>query len=159
MASPSIQNNLLKELSETARKTARNQIKTTAELRGDPISLNFRLADAFLHIGREAIANALGHGDPSILKIMLSYQDGSVELVVEDNGSGFKYSQEKEGFGILGMQKRARSVGSELRIQSTPGQGTQIRVQASLQEIKLRSRIAAALKRKIRSLSPIQKAG
>jgi signal transduction histidine kinase len=155
VASPSIQKNLLKELSETARKTARNKIKTTAELRGDPISLNLRLADAFLHIGREAIANALSHGDPSILKIMLSYEDGSVELVVEDNGSGFEYSQEKEGFGILGMQKRARSVGSELHVRSIPGQGTQVRVKASLQTIGLRNRVAAALKRRVRSISPL----
>ncbi|MGA8731171.1 MAG: ATP-binding protein [Terracidiphilus sp.] len=145
--SPTIQNNLLRELAETTRKTAGNKIKTTAELRGSPIPLDLRLADALLHIGREAIANALSHGDPTVLKIMLSYTDDSVELAVEDNGSGFEFLQETAGFGILGMQKRAFSVGSTLHIKSTPGQGTHVRVRAKLQNTRFRDRFLTMLKR------------
>lgn len=148
-ASPSIQNDLLGELAKTARKTAGNQIEIVADLHGNPVPLNLRLADALLHIGREAIANALGHGDPTILRITLNYEVGSIELEVKDNGSGFEYSQEKEGFGILGMQKRARGVGSVLHICSTPGYGTQVRVKASLENIRLRDRIIEAVKHKI----------
>lgn len=153
--SPSIQNNLLGKLAETAHKTARDQLKITAELRGDSAPLNLRLADAFLHIGREAIANALGHGDPTVLKITLSFQDGSVELAVEDNGSGFEHSREKEGFGILGMQKHAHSVGSVLQIFSAPGQGTQVRVKAGMQNSGLRDRIASFIKRRNDNVSAL----
>lgn len=152
-ASPSIQNNLLKSLTETARKTAHNQVQTLPEIRGNPIPLNLRLVDALLHIGREAIANAIGHGDPTILKIRLTFVDSSVELAVEDNGNGFEYSREREGFGILGMQKRARGVGGILQIRSEPGKGTQVRVKANLQGIRLRDRIAFALRRTVRSAS------
>ena len=150
-ASPSIENNLLGALSETARRTARNQVTTIAELRGDPIPLNLRLADAMLHIGREAIANALSHGDPTVLKIRLSFKDGSVELTIDDNGRGFQNSDEKEGFGILGMQKRARGVGGSLHISSVPGQGTQVRVRANLQSTRLRDRIALTLRQRWRT--------
>ncbi len=146
-ASPTIQNNLLGELAETTRKTAGDKMKTTAQLRGNPIPLDLRLADALLHIGREAIANALSHGDPTVLKITLSYQDDSVELAVEDNGSGFEYLPETAGFGILGMQKRALSVGSTLHINSTPGQGTHVRVKARLQNMRFRNRFLTILKR------------
>lgn len=148
LTSPAIQNHLLEELAETARKTARGKIQTVAELEGNPIPLNLRLADALLHIGREAIVNALTHGDPSLLKIRLRFEDGTVELVVEDNGTGFEYSQEKEGFGILGMQKRARGLGAEFQIQSAPGNGTRVRVKAALQSMRLRDRIAVIFKRK-----------
>ena len=152
-SSPSIQNHLLDELTETARKMARNKIDTVAELHGNPISLNLRLADALLHIGREAIANAVSHGNPTFLKISLSYEEGSVELTVEDNGSGFEYSQKMEGFGILGMQKRARTVGSVLHIRTAPGEGTQVSVRASMQSTRLRDRIVGAFRRRMRRVS------
>ncbi len=103
--------------------------------------MNLRLADALLHIGQEAIANAVGHGDPTILKITLSYESDSVELGIEDNGSGFLYTPRSAGFGILGMQKRARDVASTLDIISVPGEGTQVRVRARLQKMSLRNRI------------------
>jgi signal transduction histidine kinase len=145
-ASPPLQHNLLGILAETARKTAGDRIETIAKHHGNPTPLNLRLSDALLHIGQEAIANALGHGDPTVLKITLSYGDGSVELVVEDNGKGFEHSPETAGFGILGMQKRARNVAGSLSIFSSPGQGTEVRVMASLQEVRLRKRILTIVK-------------
>ncbi len=147
LASPQIQHHLLGILDGMARKAARNKISTIAELHGDPIPLNIRVADALLHIGREAIANALNHGDPTVLKIQLKFERDNVELVVEDNGRGFQYSKEAEGFGILGMQKRARGIGSALRISSTPGQGTQVRVKAAMQDSRLLYRLAPGIKR------------
>ena len=101
----------------------------------------------------EAIANALGHGDPTSLKIRLSYQDGCVELTVEDDGSGFEYSPESRGFGILGMQKRARDIGSRLELLSTPGTGTQVRVQANLHELTLRNRVLTVIKSRLKDPS------
>jgi signal transduction histidine kinase len=68
----------------------------------------------------------------------LSYENGSVELVVEDNGKGFDYRPKTAGFGILGMQKRARDVAGSLEIVSAPESGTQVRVKARLQQKKLR---------------------
>lgn len=140
-ASPAIQHNLLGALADTARKTAGDKIETISELKGNATQLTLRVADALLHIGQQAIANALGHGNPAVLKIALIYGDSSVELIVEDDGKGFEYSPETAGFGILGMQKRARSVGSTLYIFSTPGRGTQVRVKASLQKAGVRNRM------------------
>lgn len=152
-ASPHNQQNILDALEETANKTARDKMKTTAELRGNPTPLNLRVEDALLHIGQEAIANALGHGDPTMLKITLNYQDDSVELTVEDNGSGFTYSPKTAGFGILGMQKRARNVGSTLEIVSAPRAGTQVRVKANLDENMPRNAILTGVKNRFRGLA------
>jgi signal transduction histidine kinase len=147
LASLEIQQDLLGVLAEVARSAARNKIVTIAELEGDPHPLNLRLADALLHIGREAIANALNHGNPTVLKILLKFADNTVELTVEDNGSGFNFSKETEGFGILGMQKRARSIGGVFEIRSTPGNGTQMRVTAALPDSSLWGRLGPALRR------------
>jgi signal transduction histidine kinase len=152
LASPRIQHDLLGVLAEVARKTARDKVGTIAELQGNPIPLNLRLADALLHIGREAIANALNHGNPTLLKILLKFEDDSVELIVEDNGSGFNYSKEAEGFGILGMQKRTRGIGGVMDISCTPGQGTQVRVKATLQDSRLLKRLGPAIGRWLKGL-------
>lgn len=149
-ASPAIENDLPGELTRIARKTAPSDIQVVAEVRGEAAPLNLRIADALLHIGREAIVNALSHGNPTVLRISLSYRDGAVELAIEDNGSGFARETTQEGFGMQGMQKRARGVGSVVEIRSTPGRGTEVRVKASLQSLRLRDRVAAALERKFR---------
>jgi len=148
-ASPLIQTHLSGELADIARKTAPNNIRIATELHGDPIQLNLHVADALFHIGREAIINALNHSNSSVLKILLTYKDGNVELVVEDNGIGFDYARKKDGFGILGMQKRARGVGSELHIRSTPGRGTTVWVKVSLKGFSLRDRAVTVLKRRL----------
>jgi signal transduction histidine kinase len=137
-SSSGIQHKLLEKLAETAHKIAGSGINTITEVHGTPIPLNLRTADALLHIGEEAIANAVSHSDPTELTLTLSYENGSVELVVEDNGTGFDYRQKTAGFGILGMQKRARDVAGSLEIVSAPESGTQVRVKARLQQKKLR---------------------
>jgi signal transduction histidine kinase len=137
-SSPGIQHKLLEKLAETAHKIARSGINTITEVQGTPVPLNLRTADALLHIGEEAIANAVSHSDPTELTLTLSYENGSVELVVEDNGKGFDYRPKTAGFGILGMQKRARDVAGSLEIVSAPESGTQVRVKARLQQKKLR---------------------
>jgi len=82
-----------------------------------------------------------------VLTIALTFEANDVELIVEDNGQGFAYAPERAGFGILGMQKRARDVGGTLQIQSVTGAGTILHVKAGVQEEKLGRRIATLLKR------------
>jgi signal transduction histidine kinase len=138
---PPMQQNLLGSLEELARRVATCQIKIIVESSGAPSQLKLRLADALVHIGREAIVNALAHSDPTVLTIRLKHALNSVDLEVEDNGCGFEYSAETAGFGIVGMQKRARDVGASLHIFSTPGRGTLVRITAKLQHENLLKRV------------------
>lgn len=141
VSSPEVQNNLLEALAETAHRIAGNQINIATKLEGNPFQLNLRVANALLHIGVEAIANAVSHSDLSALNIVLRFEGTSVELTVEDNGKGFDYQPATAGFGILGMQKRARDIAAELCIVSVPGQGTKVYVRPKSQATNLRSRV------------------
>jgi signal transduction histidine kinase len=145
--SPSIKNNLPAELTAIARKTAPGDVKIVTDIRGEATPLDLRVADALLHIGREAIVNALSHGNPATLRISLTYTDTSVELAVGDDGCGFERGITKDGFGIQGMHKRARGIGSALQIRTAPGQGTEVRLTINLQSIGMRDRLLAILKR------------
>jgi signal transduction histidine kinase len=148
---PQAQENLLDALEDTARRLAGNQIKTVTSLQGTPSTMSIRVTDALFHIGQEAIANAVTHANPSVLRVSLRYDGHSVELLVEDDGQGFDYKPARAGFGILGMQKRVRDIRGDLNIQSVPGRGTKIRVNANDQTIsvqrKLREKIRKGLYR------------
>jgi signal transduction histidine kinase len=154
LASPSsrIQENLLETLTDTAHQLTGSRIKTISKLYGTSVPLSLRTADALLHIGEEAIANAVSHSNSTLLTITLSYKDGVVELMVKDNGKGFDYTPETAGLGILGMQKRARDVGGSLCLRSAPGEGTEISITAKLQRKNLRERILTKAKSGIWSI-------
>ena len=51
------------------------------------------------------------------------------ELQVRDDGQGFDPSERTAGFGILGMEERARALGGTFTIDSRVGQGTDVRLQ------------------------------
>jgi signal transduction histidine kinase len=141
--SPSLQENLLTALSGTANKIAGAQIRIVTELCGNARPLNLRLADALLHIGQEAIVNAVSYSGLTLLRLVLNYTDDQVEVMVEDNGCGFEYTPDSAGFGILGMRKHASDVGAVLDIASSPGSGTRVSVKAPLQQETLRARVFA----------------
>lgn len=78
------------------------------------------------YIARKAIANAVRHSRASQLRVRLWGEDGRVCLSVADDGVGFDPEAPRlpGHFGLTGARERARAVGGELHIESSPGQGT-----------------------------------
>ena len=97
---------------------------------GSERSIPLRISDTLLRIGQEAVANAVRHAHPAHLNISLCYLKSAVELLVEDDGSGFSLTSELAGFGISGMHKRADGIGAAFAIRSSPGKGTWVCVHA-----------------------------
>ena len=101
--------------------------------RSAPAHIPVRVADALFHIGREAIVNSVRHADPRQIALSIEYDAKSVILTVEDEGRGFDTEQQTRGFGLRGMEKRARSIGAHLVVTSQPGVGTRVQVAAPLE--------------------------
>jgi hypothetical protein len=93
-----------------------------------PLSTPVR--DALFHIGREAIANMLRHANAREMELRLRYESKFVVLAIRDDGVGFHLPQLSAGMGIRGMQRRCGNIGARFEIQSAPGNGTCITVQA-----------------------------
>jgi signal transduction histidine kinase len=87
--------------------------------------------DALLRITREAIGNAVRHGQARTINLQLrnSNADG-VRLRVSDDGEGFDVSAPRspQSFGLTSMRERTESLGGEFTIASTPGAGTTVEV-------------------------------
>jgi signal transduction histidine kinase len=83
--------------------------------------------EALLRIVREAVTNATRHGNASSISVELTNGDG-LSLRIADDGVGFDPKDPSVGFGLISMRDRARALGGELRVASTPGHGTEVEV-------------------------------
>jgi GAF domain-containing protein/anti-sigma regulatory factor (Ser/Thr protein kinase) len=110
------------------------QAKCRVELQVDksPLSrLPTSVAVQAAYIISEALTNVRKHaGADSVHLTLQSLEDGTIKVTIQDNGRGFDLDSEQQsgggGFGLRFMRKRAERVGGSLRIESQPGQGTQL---------------------------------
>ncbi|MGD1068246.1 MAG: histidine kinase [Vulcanimicrobiaceae bacterium] len=90
------------------------------------LRLDERCETELIRIAGEALSNVERHAQATRVEVTLARRDGAVELVVADDGIGLP-SQRREGFGIAGMDERAREAGGTFALESD-GNGTRVRV-------------------------------
>jgi signal transduction histidine kinase len=101
----------------------------------ETIAARLTLAQRFhaLQIAREAISNAIRHGEAQSVRIELQPQGEFVRFEIFDDGRGFDPVQRPgSGHGFSSFTQRARELGAELTLDSAPGQGTSVRLVFSL---------------------------
>lgn len=77
-------------------------------------------------IFKEAINNLVKYAQATNASIILSGENNSVRLHIEDNGVGFNSSQEIIGNGLKNMNRRATEINAQFKIESSKGNGTKI---------------------------------
>ena len=83
-------------------------------------------------IAKEAVINVERHARASKLAIRWRCDGRTAELVVSDDGVGLDATAARmDSYGIMGMKERATSIGARLELESSPGEGTQVRVTVS----------------------------
>jgi PAS domain S-box-containing protein len=75
---------------------------------------------------QEALTNIRKYAEVSNAAVTIREMDEVVRVMIEDKGRGFELDSESRGVGLFSMDERARAVGGELTINSTPGKGTRI---------------------------------
>jgi signal transduction histidine kinase len=73
--------------------------------------------------------NIIKHSEASQASVTIKRHDQMIELTIQDNGRGFTPGVRQEsangsGFGLLGLNERARILGGMLTVTSAPGHGT-----------------------------------
>lgn len=85
--------------------------------------------DALVHIGREAVTNAIKHTSPTVIEVALERAD-EWRLLVRDDGRGFDAlaagGSGGGGFGLQSMSRHAQALGGLLRVTSSPELGTAV---------------------------------
>src|SRR6266699_3696909 len=106
--------------------TAGTALHTTFNLRGKMRHLPLVWQENLLHIGQEALTNALKYAHPRNFETRLTFNKKEVRLELRDDGDGFKIKERHDGFGLTGMRERADQMGGQLKITSARGKGTKV---------------------------------
>ncbi len=124
-------------------------VEDVNKLRGIPIEINVEgtepevaedLKLGFFRIAQEALNNARKHSSATKIVVDLKYLKDQIQMVINDNGTGFNVQKAKVktqlgtrgSMGLMSMQERAKLIEADLKIESQPGRGTRIIVNAKL---------------------------
>jgi signal transduction histidine kinase len=91
-----------------------------------------------LRIAQEAVTNAVRHAAPEHITIDLRFEARLLRMTIEDDGCGFSGQPHPQSsgpaghFGLTGMRERAAEIGGVLTVESAPGEGTVVRLEAPI---------------------------
>lgn len=105
-------------------------LETDFQAVGD-VRLSPAVEDGLFRIAQEALNNTLRHACASQVSVELRQDDHTVTLEIADDGIGFDLdaAQDQGGFGLRGLFERTVRLGGRLTVQTSPGNGTRIRVE------------------------------
>jgi two-component system CheB/CheR fusion protein len=80
------------------------------------------------NIAHESLSNIQRHARAELVKVTLEFSNGTGQLIVADDGVGFEVGADREQShrGLRNMFSRARSIDAELKLDSSPGNGTRL---------------------------------
>ena len=79
-----------------------------------------------LRLLQEALSNVLKHACARRVRLTTRHKGSYVEIRVEDDGDGFDIETAQLGRGLKSQQRRAKTLGGSVRVDSSPGHGTRL---------------------------------
>jgi signal transduction histidine kinase len=94
----------------------------------EALNLSMEKRRNFYLIFKEAVNNLAKYSNAHNAVIRVNNKGTHLHLLVKDNGKGFDTSVKSGGNGLHNMQKRATDMKGSISIQSSPGVGTEIKL-------------------------------
>jgi two-component system sensor histidine kinase DegS len=110
------------------------QVTTSSIERRLPAEVEITL----FRIAQEALNNVRRHSQATSAEVTVEFNETSIRITIRDNGKGFSPPGTvsdliKEGrLGLAGMHERIQLLGGSLKIESEPGKGTTVIIEAPL---------------------------
>jgi signal transduction histidine kinase len=137
-----ISRDTISELSDSDSESATKTLDVIAQELGDRFGVRVMtdvppeatlargVRDQVGRITREAIANAVRHGQARHVLVTLKRDTAGTVLRVVDDGLGIRerFGEADEGFGIRTMRDRAAALGGTLHVRRTSPRGTELEV-------------------------------
>jgi signal transduction histidine kinase len=94
-----------------------------------------------LRIAQESLTNVRRHSFATEVEVKLENTKEAVEMLVKDNGQGFTLDDLEESppgyHGLNIIKERAETLGGELNISTSPGEGTALMVSLPIEKVRL----------------------
>jgi signal transduction histidine kinase len=118
-------------VSQVPAGEARPRVQVVQE--GLSQTLHPLVRDELTRVAEEAVRNAILHGAPSLIEILILWRSKGLTLAIKDDGSGIPAEVLRRGgrtghFGLTGMRERAERIGANLVVSSRAEGGTQVAV-------------------------------
>jgi signal transduction histidine kinase len=93
---------------------------------------------AAYRVVQEALTNVARHANVHEATVRVSTHQDTLSIEVADGGQGFDLETvvARETSGLAGMRERATLAGGELKIESSPGEGTRLLAELSIKRHK-----------------------
>ncbi len=75
---------------------------------------------------QELLQNVVKHSGASKAMVQLNYQEGLLDITVEDNGKGISGRTQEAGIGLDNIRDRVAALKGHMEIDSRPGEGTTV---------------------------------
>jgi signal transduction histidine kinase len=133
---------------QTAAFAERSGVAARYQHYGGPIVVPGETASQVVRIVQEALHNVEKHAAARSVEVGTCVEEDGLLLWIEDDGVGFDPGQRRRderasGFGLKGMQERARLAEGSLSLSSAPGAGTRVELLVRSQEAGDRRQKAA----------------
>jgi PAS domain S-box-containing protein len=137
----------LETLSERSARTAGLEMDTQVVLTADGAAdLSQELQSTIYRLVQEALTNVAKHARAEHVLLRVVERDGSVEVLVRDDGVGFDPDAVIRGFGLVGIRERVAMAGGQVAFRSAPGQGATMRAVLPADRLRRAEAVAAALR-------------
>ena len=113
----------------------RTGLKCRIEEEGDLVALTPEVRLAVYRIVQEALHNALRHGAADEAVVQITMTEGSLRVIIRDNGAGFDPDavSRPSALGLLSMRERAAAIGATFTVSSRPGDGTTVAIERKME--------------------------
>lgn len=94
--------------------------------------LNANTKHELFRVTQELMNNILKHANPTHVDIQLNVNNDELNLMVEDNGTGFDLANTTSGIGLKSIDSRVKKIKGQCHIDSKPNHGTTISIDIPL---------------------------
>ena|GEM_PF-284065 len=102
------------------------QVAIELSINGDETENHLVVGEVILDVVREALTNAIRHGQATSVDIVVKFLTDSVKVFIIDNGVGCH--EILNHMGLKGMTKAVRCLGGQIQFSSSVGEGFSIRM-------------------------------
>jgi signal transduction histidine kinase len=93
-----------------------------------PITFDGRRRHELFLAVKETLNNIVRHASATEVEFRLVIADDELQIVIVDNGKGFKSDSSRRGHGLKNLPLRLSQIGGSYGVESTPGKGTVVKI-------------------------------
>jgi len=122
----------------------RSGAKVELTLQGDVDRLPDAYRTCVYRVVQEALTNCIRHAQARTIDVSVVGKPDLLQVSITDDGVGLAMERRRAGFGLRGIEERAKELHGTLTIRSAPGRGTTITTRLPLAAVVEATRARAA---------------